>query len=102
MDSPPDLQPGGFKYNARLIDFGFSVTFKTEEDSIEILTRSAPWNAPELESIHKKCACQPCQRQFTPRDARRTDIFSLAMLCFWILFEKELSGVKLLPENIAI
>lgn len=74
-------------YYPVITDFGYS-RFETEDDSIEILARSQPWNAPEL-VIGRKC---------TLEDALKMDIFSFGMLCVWIMFEKYLAGLEPLPE----
>lgn len=78
----------GGSYTAKVIDFGYSTRFVSEDDSIA-MPRSEPWCAPE----HTSAA--------TPAQARKMDMFSYAMLCFWLLFEKSLSGITPLPKDAA-
>ncbi|KAI1127756.1 hypothetical protein F5Y10DRAFT_242046 [Nemania abortiva] len=69
-------------YAVKVCDFGFSAHYKNDQDRI-VLARSVPWNAPE----HDRLA-----REWRPSEAARTDIFSVGLLCFWLLFEPILSG----------
>lgn len=75
-------------YIARIADFGYSTRF-TDEDELIALPHSWPWYAPEHNERDK----------FKPAQARKTDIFSLGMLCLWVLFEKYLSGMTPLPQE---
>jgi serine/threonine protein kinase len=74
------------KYTAKVTDFGYSTRFAGENDYI-LMPRSWPWDDPKWTS-----ECKPAQ-------ARKMDIFSFGMLCFWVLFEKSLSGVGASPEE---
>jgi serine/threonine protein kinase len=56
-----------------MADFGFSIGFQSENDKI-FLPRSRPWNAPEYHNRH-----------FSPEEAKRMDIYSFGLLCFWLL-----------------
>jgi serine/threonine protein kinase len=66
------------KFIARVADFGYS-TF-AEASTLVRLPQSWPWNAPEHHF-----------RPFSISDARKTDIYSLGMLCMWLLFDAQLS-----------
>ena len=68
------------------MDFGYSTRFAKEDDIID-LPKSRPWDAPDSQS---NC---------TPAQAQKMDLFSFGMLCFWIIFEKYLSGVVPFPEE---
>jgi serine/threonine protein kinase len=74
------------RYIAKVTDFGYSTRFATENDDIP-MPRSWPWTAPEW-----RYRCKPEQ-------ARKMDVYSFGLLCFWTMFESILSGVKSLPEN---
>jgi serine/threonine protein kinase len=69
-------------YVAKVTDFGFSSMFRNDNDKIR-LPRSRPWHAPEADRLTRK---------FYMGEAKRADVFSYAVLCFWILFERHLSG----------
>ena len=69
---------------ARLIDFGYS-TFFADSDYVR-MPRSVPWAAPEW----------PENEITTPAAAKRMDVYSLGVLCLWLLFNSE----KLVSENI--
>jgi serine/threonine protein kinase len=74
-------------YTARVTDFGYSTQFANEDDLLSV-PKSWPWYAPE----HNR-------DKFKPAQAQKMDVFSFGMLCFWILFEKYLSGITLLPRE---
>jgi serine/threonine protein kinase len=59
---------------AKMADFGFSTGFQGENDKISF-PRSRPWNAPEYHD-----------RYFFPEEAKRMDVYSFGLLCFWFLF----------------
>ncbi|KAF8459297.1 kinase-like domain-containing protein, partial [Kalaharituber pfeilii] len=59
---------------AKLTDFGYS-TMGANEDSAVALGCTPAWCAPEYHT-----------RKFTVRDAKKTDIYSFAMVCAWLLF----------------
>jgi serine/threonine protein kinase len=59
---------------AKMADFGFSIGFQRENDRI-FLPESRPWNPPEHHNRH-----------FFPEEAKRMDIYSFGLLCFWLLF----------------
>lgn len=67
-------------YTAKLTDFGYSTVFAGETDSIS-MPKSWPWNAPEYH-----------HRGFKPSAAVKMDVFSLGLLCFWLVFKEHLSG----------
>ncbi|KAH7357598.1 hypothetical protein BKA66DRAFT_552783 [Pyrenochaeta sp. MPI-SDFR-AT-0127] len=75
-------------YTARVTDFGYSNRFTSEDDLVPI-PKSWPWCAPEHD-----------RDRFTPGQARKMDVFSFGMLCFWVLFENYLSGTMPLPEEV--
>lgn len=62
------------RFVAKMADFGFSTAFLGENDKISF-PRSRPWNAPEYH-----------ERYFSPEQAKRMDIYSFGLLCFWFLF----------------
>ncbi|KAK3374185.1 kinase-like domain-containing protein [Lasiosphaeria ovina] len=81
------------RYVTKVTDFGYSSWFRDDTDRIR-LPRSRPWHAPEGDRL---------SRNFSFAEAKRADIFSYALLCFWILFEKDLSskaGAYLAEENL--
>ena len=75
-------------YGAKVIDFGYSTQF-TAEDEYILVPKSWPWFAPE----HSK------SDRFKPSQARKMDIFSLGMLCLWVIFERYFSGSVPLPSE---
>lgn len=54
---------------------------------------SVPWNAPEVDRLN---------RQWTPSEAKQADLFSLGMLCLWILFESYFSAATQPPEGVQL
>ena len=70
-----------------MTDFGYSTWF-ANEDELFHLPRSYPWYAPEHNFHH-----------FTPAQARKMDVFSFALLCLWVMFERYLSGIVPLPQE---
>ncbi|KAI1123895.1 hypothetical protein F5Y10DRAFT_285564 [Nemania abortiva] len=80
------------KYEARLTDFGYSSRYMNEEGKLK-LPISAPWNAPEVDRHG---------RLWTPRQARRADLFSTGMLFVWLLFEPYLSKSVDPPPSISL
>lgn len=77
----------GKGYKVRVIDFGFSTRFASENDQI-FVARSRPWFAPERNRDH-----------FPAAQVQQMDLFSFGMLFIWVLFEKYLSGIVPLPED---
>lgn len=67
-------------YTARVTDFGYSTVFANETDLVS-MPKSWPWSAPEHH-----------YRGFKPAAAVKIDIFSLGLLCFWLVFKEHLSG----------
>jgi serine/threonine protein kinase len=61
---------------AKVADFGYSCRFTTERSRLK-LPISRPWNAPE----HTRSS-----REWTFKQAVKTDIFSYGMLCLWTLY----------------
>lgn len=76
-------------YTARVSDAGYSTQWVNEEDRIK-MPKSWPWYAPEHD-----------RDRFKPAQARKMDIFSFGMLCLWVLFEKYLSGITPLPQDVS-
>ena len=72
----------GNEYRARVIDFGYAARYADEEHRIK-LPISFPWNAPEHDRLG---------REWTLSQAKKVDIFSFGMTCFWFLFESLISG----------
>lgn len=68
------------KYTAKMIDFGHS-QIKNQDDLYKMAV-SRPFQAPELDEggISSYAA------------AKRTDVYSFGMLCFWVLFHKYFSS----------
>jgi len=64
----------GHGFIAKMADFGFSTGFQGENDKISF-PRSRPWNAPEYHD-----------RYFFHEEAKRMDVYSFGLLCFWFLF----------------
>lgn len=75
-------------YTARVTDFGYSTRFLSENHDFK-MSGTFPWEAPEHSSDKVK-----------PRQARSMDAFSYGMVCVWLLFEKYLSGILPLPEDV--
>ena len=63
---------------AKVADFGGSTTASTKQ--IRLL-RSYPWRAPELE---------PPKSHYNLEEAKKMDVYSFGMLCFWVLFWERL------------
>jgi serine/threonine protein kinase len=74
---------------AKMIDFGFSTRYVAEGDRFP-LGMTIPWNAPEHDRE---------SQWFDVGQAKKTDIFSFGMLCFWLLFTNFLDGTTPLPES---
>ncbi|KAI1198425.1 kinase-like protein [Nemania serpens] len=69
---------------AKVIDFSFSFWHSDDKTRIPV-PRSWPWYAPECDEYP----------DFTPIEARKTDVFSYGMLCLWLLTEPRLSNSQL-------
>ncbi|KAI3322017.1 kinase-like domain-containing protein [Xylariaceae sp. AK1471] len=69
---------------AKVIDFSFSFWYGDDKRRIPV-PRSWPWYAPECDEYP----------DFTPLEARKTDVFSYGMLCLWFLTEARLSSSQL-------
>lgn len=74
-------------YAARMTDFGYSTPYLSPGQRLK-LPRSLPWNAPENDRS---------AREWTMTAAKKTDVYSFGLLCFWLLFETYLSGTRPLP-----
>jgi hypothetical protein len=72
-----------------MIDFGFSTRYVAEDDRFP-LGRTIPWNAPEHDRE---------SQWFNVGHAKKSDIFSFGMLCFWLLFTNFLDGTTPLLES---
>ena len=62
---------------AQIIDFGYSSVCSTDEDQVH-LPHSIPWAAPEV--LHQ------ISPKFKVRDAKKTDVYSFALVCLYTLF----------------
>ena len=78
------------RYRARVTDFGYATQF-ADERSLVRLPISLPWNAPEHNRLN---------REWIPSQARKADMFSFGLTCFWLVFEPFLSGS--LESNLTI
>lgn len=71
-------------YGAKVADFGYStctgISAATSSRERIQLPWSPPWNAPE---VHRNNCI------FTLGEAKATDVFSLGMVCLWLLFLEE-------------
>ena len=79
-------------YTAKVTDFGYSTRFADVDNHIVSLPIARPWNAPELASP---------DQQWTVAQAKKMDIFSLAMLFLWVLFEDVLQQTTV-PDKLPI
>jgi serine/threonine protein kinase len=70
------------KTTVKMADFGYS-TLATGDVEKVFLPKSRPWNAPEHHF-----------GGFEVPEAKKTDVYSYGMLCFWVLF-----GTVRIPEN---
>ncbi|KAH7080740.1 kinase-like domain-containing protein [Paraphoma chrysanthemicola] len=75
------------KYIAKVIDFGFSSQF-ADQNELLFVAASWPWYAPERDRDRVVAA-----------QVQEMDMFSYGMLCFWVMFERHLSGIVPLPEE---
>jgi serine/threonine protein kinase len=69
------------KTTVKVTDFGYSTLVTGEEGSV-FLPKSRPWNAPEHHF-----------GEFQPLEAKKADVYSLGMLCLWVLFGNHLSDI---------
>ncbi|KAI3322011.1 hypothetical protein HD806DRAFT_500721 [Xylariaceae sp. AK1471] len=76
------------EYRVKAIDFGYSTRYEGENYRAKMFT-TPPWTAPEYRS----------SREWTYSQAVQLDIFSFGLLCFWLLFEHYLCGIKPLPRG---
>ena len=72
-------------FRAKVTDFGYS-TIQTDSNESIIVGKSLPWNAPEHDRD---------EQSWTKDQAERLDVFSLGMLCLWLLFEPYLTPTAL-------
>lgn len=77
------------KYTAKVIDFGYSTRYADEKHLIR-LPISRPWNAPEHTRLN---------RQWTPEEAKKADIFSAGLLFLWVLFDSTIPEVSSLGDG---
>ncbi|KAF8534369.1 hypothetical protein BDD12DRAFT_896064 [Trichophaea hybrida] len=68
----------------KVADFGYSTLAAGVAGNV-FLPRSRPWNAPEYRFS-----------AFTVPEAKKTDVYSFGLLCFWVLFGNRLSDVTTL------
>ncbi|KAJ0108132.1 hypothetical protein J7T55_007251 [Diaporthe amygdali] len=73
--------PDDHGFTAMVTDFGYSTRYAHEGDTIK-LPISHPWNGPEVDRLN---------REWTPSEAKKADLFSFGMLCLWVLFPAQLS-----------
>ncbi|KAF2133872.1 hypothetical protein P153DRAFT_306501 [Dothidotthia symphoricarpi CBS 119687] len=73
------------EYIAKVSDFGYSARLLSADDTC-LMSRSLPWHAPE----HSFDLVGLVQ-------AQKMDVFSFALLCFWVLFEKYLAVEAMFP-----
>ncbi|KAL8697682.1 MAG: hypothetical protein Q9224_002191 [Gallowayella concinna] len=83
------FQRANGEYYVKLCDLGFSSLFANQEDVKLDLPISHPWNAPELSKNG--------QFGLSVVEAQRSDIYSVGLVCLWLLFGK---GVAVPPDNI--
>ena len=76
-------------YTAKVIDFGYSAKYTSDTRCIRVPI-FRPWNAPEHTRII---------REWVPSETKKLDIFSLGMLCLWILFNQSITETTLLPRS---
>jgi hypothetical protein len=69
---------------ARVCDFGYS-SLVMEQDGSVVLPLSKPWNSPEVGRRGIR---------WTIPEAKGADIYSLGLLCLWILFNDKISIVS--------
>ena len=80
--------PDCVRYSARVTDFGYSTCY-SEDNHLITLPISRPWNAPEHTRLN---------RQWTPEEAKNTDLFSAGLLFLWLLFEGKILQATSLAE----
>jgi hypothetical protein len=90
VDRVSEIDRFGIAYCPKVIDFGYSIRFQTDQDTTEIMARSEPWCAPELET----------KKSYKLEEMRKMDTFSFGMLCVWVMFEEYLSCIEPLPEEV--
>ncbi|KAL8680134.1 MAG: hypothetical protein Q9186_003658 [Xanthomendoza sp. 1 TL-2023] len=83
------FQRANGEYYVKLCDLGFSSLFANQEDVKLDLPISHPWNAPELSKNG--------QFGLSVVEAQRSDIYSVGLVCVWLLFGK---GVAVPPDNV--
>lgn len=65
-----------------MADFGYSyLPHEGDERFVIHLAKSQPWSAPEHH-----------HRGFSIEQAQKQDVYSFGMLCFWVLFQAEISA----------
>jgi serine/threonine protein kinase len=74
-------------FAAKVTDFGYSTCYDCDDCLIQ-LPKSEPWHAPEYDSSG-----------ILPAQALRMDIFSLALLFLWFIFERQFSGIQPFPDE---
>lgn len=89
-----DIKPGNvltFEGNSRIIakvaDFGFATFFQDHNDLISMPDIKV-WNAPEHHRLN-----------FSPDQAKKMDVYSFGMLCFWLIFKAGSSVDLPLPPD---
>ena len=69
------------KITVKVADFGYS-TLTVGQSGKVLLPKSRPWNAPEHHF-----------GELAAHEAKKTDVYSFGMLCFWLLFGNRLSDI---------
>ena len=76
-----------FRIVINAADFGFATCFQSEDDLVSLPT-SMPWSASEHHNGY-----------FRPEQAKQMNIFSFAILCFWLFLAAKSSDSLPLPPN---
>lgn len=76
------------EFYVKLCDFGFSTLFASEQISPVDLPISTPWHAPGLDDT---------QFGLSVLEAKRADIYSVGLVCLWLVFGK---GVAKPADNL--
>lgn len=73
----------------RVTDFGYSTRYGSESHPLK-LPISVPWNAPEHDRLAK---------EWTPAQAKLTDMYSFGLVSFWLMFHPWLRGDMPWPQD---
>lgn len=75
------------EFVAKVAGFRCAARIANEDDLIHV---------PKTDSLY---APEHSYESVTPAQARKMDVFSVGMLCMWVMFEKYLSGITPLPKE---